>query len=58
MPLRKQCRQKTVEVKAKCGSGKCTLYWCPRCLLNRYGEEVDDVRRPWSAAPLPPACLS
>ena len=33
-----QCRQKTVEVKAKCNS--CTLWWCPACLLNRYGEEV------------------
>eukprot|EP00884_Botryococcus_braunii_P009655 jgi/Botrbrau1/18691/Bobra.0386s0019.1 len=36
-----QCRQKTVETKAKCGS--CTLYWCPRCLLNRYGEDVEKV---------------
>jgi len=40
--VRRQCRQKTVEVKAKCSS--CTLYWCPRCLLNRYGEEVEAVR--------------
>ena len=37
-----QCRQKTVEMKAKCGV--CTLFWCPRCLANRYGEEVDQVR--------------
>lgn len=37
-----QCRQKTVETKAKCK--KCTLWWCPRCLLNRYGEEVEQVR--------------
>ena len=37
-PLRAQCRQKTVEVKASCG--RCTLHWCPRCLFNRYGEEV------------------
>jgi hypothetical protein len=36
-----QCRQKTVEAKAKCGS--CTMFFCPRCLLNRYGEEVDKV---------------
>lgn len=36
-----QCRQKTVEVKAKCGT--CTMYFCPRCLLNRYGEEVGKV---------------
>ena len=39
-----QCRQKTVEVKAKCGS--CTLWWCPACLLNRYGEEVDKAGFP------------
>ncbi len=31
-----------METKAKCT--QCTLYWCPRCLLNRYGEEV--VGRP------------
>lgn len=36
-----QCRQKTVEVKAKCNT--CTLWWCPACLLNRYGEEVAKV---------------
>lgn len=36
-----QCRQKTAEVKAKCG--KCTLWWCPACLLNRYGERVAEV---------------
>ncbi|KAK9816278.1 hypothetical protein WJX74_000473 [Apatococcus lobatus] len=36
-----QCRQKTIDAKAKCTS--CTLYWCSRCLLNRYGEEVDKV---------------
>ena len=41
---RLQCRQKTVEVKAKCKAGKCTLYFCPRCLENRYQEEVDTVR--------------
>ena len=39
--LRTQCRQKTIETKAKCK--KCTLWWCPRCLLNRYGEAVDKV---------------
>ena len=39
--LRLQCRQKTVEVKAKCT--RCTLYWCPRCLSNRYGEVVEQV---------------
>lgn len=36
-----QCRQKTVEVKAKCT--ECTLRWCPRCLLNRYGQVVEEV---------------
>ena len=30
-------------MKAKCG--RCTLHWCPRCLLNRYGEEVATVTR-------------
>ncbi|KAK9830411.1 hypothetical protein WJX72_011628 [[Myrmecia] bisecta] len=38
-----QCRQKTVELKAKCTD--CTLYWCPRCLTNRYGEEVEEVSK-------------
>jgi hypothetical protein len=33
-----QCRQKTVETKAKCTS--CTLFFCPRCLENRYSETV------------------
>lgn len=36
-----QCRQKTVELKANCTT--CPLHWCPRCLLNRYGEEVAQV---------------
>uniref|UniRef100_A0A1D1ZVX1 Zinc-finger domain-containing protein n=1 Tax=Auxenochlorella protothecoides TaxID=3075 RepID=A0A1D1ZVX1_AUXPR len=36
-----QCRQKTVEVKAKCT--KCTLYFCPRCLENRYKQFVAEV---------------
>ncbi|KAK2076518.1 hypothetical protein QBZ16_001044 [Prototheca wickerhamii] len=35
-----QCRQKTIEIKAKCTS--CTLYYCPRCLENRYQEKVDE----------------
>ncbi|KFM28085.1 Cell division cycle-associated 7-like protein [Auxenochlorella protothecoides] len=35
------CRQKTVEVKAKCT--KCTLYFCPRCLENRYKQFVAEV---------------
>jgi hypothetical protein len=42
-----QCRQKTVEVKAKCTA--CTLYFCPRCLENRYKELVDEVR--WGCGP-------
>jgi hypothetical protein len=36
-----QCRQKTIEIKAKCK--QCTLYFCPRCLENRYNEAVDEV---------------
>ena len=36
-----QCRQKTVEAKGKCT--ECTLYWCSRCLSNRYGETVEAV---------------
>ena len=36
-----QCRQKTAELKAKCGV--CPLWWCPACLLNRYGEVVAEV---------------
>eukprot|EP00887_Chlorella_sp_A99_P007601 scaffold28.g7601.t1 len=38
-----QCRQKTVEVKAKCRA--CTLYFCPRCLENRYHERVEEVNQ-------------
>lgn len=40
-----QCRQKTVEVKAPCKEAKCNLNFCPRCLLNRYNEVVDVVRK-------------
>lgn len=40
-----QCRQKTVEVKAACKEAKCNLNFCPRCLLNRYNEVVDVVRK-------------
>lgn len=36
-----QCRQKTLEIKAKCTA--CTLYFCPRCLENRYNENVNQV---------------
>ncbi|KAL4424642.1 hypothetical protein ABPG77_002260 [Micractinium sp. CCAP 211/92] len=34
-----QCRQKTAEIKAKCTA--CTLYFCPKCLENRYKEKVE-----------------
>ena len=38
-----------METKAKCGN--CTLFWCPKCLLNRYGEEVEKVRcMSWQSA--------
>ena len=30
-----QCRQKTVETKAKCTA--CTLYFCPKCVAERRG---------------------
>eukprot|EP00890_Picochlorum_soloecismus_P003874 jgi/Picsp_1/4488/NSC_06709-R1_zinc-finger domain of monoamine-oxidase a repressor r1 protein len=40
-----QCRQKTIEVKAHCTSKRCNLYFCPRCLLNRYNEIVEVVRK-------------
>ena len=40
-----QCRQKTIEVKAPCKSAGCGLQFCPRCLLNRYNEVVDQVRK-------------
>lgn len=36
-----QCRQKTIETNAKCT--KCTLYFCPKCLENRYHEKVADA---------------
>jgi len=40
-----QCRQKTIEVKAHCTSKRCNLNFCPRCLLNRYNEMVELVRK-------------
>lgn len=40
-----QCRQKTIEVKAPCTSATCGLQFCPRCLLNRYNEVVEVVRK-------------
>lgn len=36
-------------MKAKCGS--CTMFFCPRCLLNRYGEEVEKVCIPLHVSP-------
>jgi len=30
-----------VEVKAKCT--QCPMFWCPRCLSNRYGQQVAEV---------------
>ena len=36
-----QCRQKTIETKGKCTA--CTLFFCPRCLQNRYNEVVEAV---------------
>jgi len=40
-----QCRQKTIEIKAPCKSAGCGLQFCPRCLLNRYNEVVDQVMK-------------
>eukprot|EP00249_Psilotum_nudum_P000621 c12696_g1_i3 orf=992-2953(-) len=43
-----QCRQKTAEIMARCKNslGKaCSQNFCPKCLLNRYGETVDKVAK-------------
>ncbi|KAH9555200.1 hypothetical protein CY35_08G102700 [Sphagnum magellanicum] len=37
-----QCRQKTLEFMAVCRSKNCTQKFCPKCLINRYGEMVGD----------------
>ncbi|XP_031255872.1 uncharacterized protein LOC116113852 isoform X1 [Pistacia vera] len=42
-----QCRQKTRDFMADCKSQKrdkqCTIKFCHKCLLNRYGEKAEDV---------------
>ncbi|KAI9378021.1 hypothetical protein POPTR_018G024400v4 [Populus trichocarpa] len=42
-----QCRQKTMDFAAACaiqkGNKLCTLKFCHKCLLNRYGEKAEDV---------------
>ncbi|KAJ7523981.1 hypothetical protein O6H91_18G071400 [Diphasiastrum complanatum] len=42
-----QCRQKTIEFMAPCkntsGDKVCTQKFCPKCLLNRYGENVEEA---------------
>ncbi|KAL5722235.1 hypothetical protein ACHQM5_005779 [Ranunculus cassubicifolius] len=43
-----QCRQKTMDFVAACkGLGKrdqpCTIKFCHKCLLNRYGEKAEEV---------------
>ncbi|KAK9277889.1 hypothetical protein L1049_027446 [Liquidambar formosana] len=42
-----QCRQKTRDFSASCRNQsekkKCTLNFCHKCLLNRYGDKADEV---------------
>ncbi|KAJ6329982.1 hypothetical protein OIU76_008748 [Salix suchowensis] len=42
-----QCRQKTLDFAAVCttqkGNKLCTLKFCHKCLLNRYGEKAEEV---------------
>lgn len=42
-----QCRQKTLEFMAHCknvvNNKSCTQNFCPKCLLNRYGEKVEEA---------------
>ncbi|KAL5581974.1 hypothetical protein UlMin_014416 [Ulmus minor] len=42
-----QCRQKTMDFAAACkglkGEKFCTLRFCHKCLLNRYGEKAEEV---------------
>ncbi|XP_057824788.1 uncharacterized protein LOC131036819 [Cryptomeria japonica] len=44
-----QCRQKTLEFMASCrnvkGGKTCTMNFCPKCLLNRYGEKVEEASK-------------
>ncbi|TXG57823.1 hypothetical protein EZV62_015652 [Acer yangbiense] len=41
------CRQKTTAFSATCknlkGNKQCTINFCHKCLLNRYGEKAEDV---------------
>ncbi|XP_022155055.1 uncharacterized protein LOC111022193 isoform X2 [Momordica charantia] len=42
-----QCRQKTMDFAASCmnkkGEKLCTIKFCHKCLLNRYGEKAEEV---------------
>ncbi|OMO94641.1 hypothetical protein COLO4_16236 [Corchorus olitorius] len=42
-----QCRQKTVDFAASCKKKikekQCTIHFCHKCLLNRYGEKAEEV---------------
>ncbi|CAI8594140.1 unnamed protein product [Vicia faba] len=42
-----QCRQKTMDFSASCKNPKngkpCTIRFCHKCLLNRYGEKAEEV---------------
>ncbi|XVF40390.1 hypothetical protein PTKIN_Ptkin05aG0141000 [Pterospermum kingtungense] len=42
-----QCRQKTVDFAASCKKNfkekQCTIHYCHKCLLNRYGEKAEEV---------------
>ncbi|KAF8050976.1 hypothetical protein N665_1839s0005 [Sinapis alba] len=42
-----QCRQKTMDIVASCKAMKkekqCTINYCHKCLLNRYGEKAEEV---------------
>ncbi|XVF09652.1 hypothetical protein REPUB_Repub07fG0112900 [Reevesia pubescens] len=42
-----QCRQKTVDFAASCKrqikEKQCTIHFCHKCLLNRYGEKAEEV---------------
>ncbi|EEF45639.1 ubiquitin-protein ligase, putative [Ricinus communis] len=42
-----QCRQKTRDFAAECkilkGNKQCTIKYCHKCLMNRYGEKAEEV---------------
>ncbi|KAK6261297.1 hypothetical protein QUC31_007113 [Theobroma cacao] len=42
-----QCRQKTMDFAASCKrkieAKQCTIHFCHKCLLNRYGERAEEV---------------